>query len=135
MLSISCIFKIRENYLIILMKIMRRKQSSTINQCFSCKNKIKESYAKVTTHYWIICLYTINACFYVFITNKLFNIFRNMLNTKAIKINNFIFLQNKAIQCAPVSACSARFITYAPSFISLGKLSRESTPLNLDSLS
>ena len=46
-----------------------------------------------------------------------------MLNTEAIKINDFIFLQNKAIQCVPVST------------FFLGKLSLELTPLNLDSLS
>ena len=28
----------------------------------------------------------------------------------------------KAIQCAPASACSSRFIPYAPTFIFLGKL-------------
>ena len=96
MLSISCIFKIRENYLIVLIKIMRRKQSSIINQCFSCKHKINESYAKVTTHCWIICMYTIIVCFYVFIFNKLFNFFRNLLNTKAIKMNNFFFFTKKS---------------------------------------
>ena len=59
-----------------------------------------------------------------------------MLNTKAIKINIFFFfLQNKAIQCVPVSACSSGFIMYTPSFISFGKLSLKQTPLNLDSLS
>ena len=59
-----------------------------------------------------------------------------MFNIEAIEINNFIFfLQNKAIQSVPVSAYSSRFITYAPSFIFLGKLSLEKTPLNLGSFS
>ena len=40
-------------------------------------------------------------------------------------------LQNKAIQCVPTSAYSSRFIMYAPSFIVLGKLFLEKTPLNL----
>ena len=72
----------------------------------------------------------------VFITNELFNFFRNMLNTKAIKVNNFIsHTPNKAIQCVPVSGCSSRFITYAPSFIFLSKLSLEKTTLNLVSSS
>ena len=31
-------------------------------------------------------------------------------------------LQNKAIQCVPTSAYSSRFVTYAPSFIFLGRL-------------
>ena len=75
----------------------------------------------------------INVCFYVFITNKLFNFFRKMFNTKTIKINNSFLLENKAIQCVPVSLCLSRFITYAPSFIFLGRLSLEKTPLNLGS--
>ena len=58
-----------------------------------------------------------------------------MLNSKAIEIKKFVFLQNKAIQCVPVSAYSSRFITYAPSFIFLGKLSIEKTPINLGSFS
>ena len=45
------------------------------------------------------------------------------------------FLQNKAIQCVPVPLCSSRFITYAPSFICLGRLSLEKTPLNVGSFS
>ena len=57
-----------------------------------------------------------------------------MLNSKAIEINNFTFLQNKAIQCVPVSVCSSRFITHALSSF-LGKLSLEKTPLNLGSFS
>ena len=74
-----------------------------------------------------------NVTFYLSITSEFFNFFRNMFNTKTIKINNFIFfLQNKATQCVAVSLCSSRFITYAPSFIFLGKLSLEKTPLNLD---
>ena len=44
-----------------------------------------------------------------------------------------LLLQNKAIQCVPSSAYSSRFITHAPSFICLGKLFLEKTPLNLGS--
>ena len=44
-----------------------------------------------------------------------------------------LLLQNKAIQCVPTSAYSSRFITYAASFILLGILSLEKTPLNLGS--
>ena len=43
----------------------------------------------------------------------------------------FNLLQNKAIQCMPTSPYSSRFITYVPSFIILGKLFLEKTPLNL----
>ena len=59
-----------------------------------------------------------------------------MFSAEAIEINNFIFLQNKTIQCVPpVHAYSSRFITYAPSFIFLGKLSLEKTPISLGSFS
>ena len=130
-LSISCIFKIRKNYLIILIKIMRRKQICKINQFFTCKHEINASYAKVPTHYWIVCLYSNNIGFYIFISNKFFNFFRNIFNTAAIEINNFIFLQNKAIQYVSISAYSSSLITYAPSFTFLGKLSLEKSPINL----
>ena len=56
-----------------------------------------------------------------------------MFNSKTIKINNLIFLQNKAIQCVPISSYLSRFIAYARSFIFLGRLSLEKTPLNLGS--
>ena len=46
-----------------------------------------------------------------------------------------LVLQNKAVQCVPTYACSSRFITYAPSFIFLGELSLEKTPLNFGSFS
>ena len=44
-----------------------------------------------------------------------------------------LFLTYKAIQYVSTSAYSSRFITYAPFFIVLGKLSLEQTPLNLGS--
>ena len=71
-------------------KVIRRKQTSKISQFFTCKHKINESNAKLPTHYWIVCLYSKNVSFSVFIPNKLFNLFRNMFNTKTIEINNFI---------------------------------------------
>ena len=37
----------------------------------------------------IVCLYSKNVSFYVFITNKLFNFLRNTFNNEAIEINNF----------------------------------------------
>ena len=62
---------------------MRRKQISLISQFFTCEHKINESNA-LLTHYWIACLYSKNVSFYVFISNKFFNFFRNMFNTKII---------------------------------------------------
>ena len=110
-LSISFIFEIAQNYTAIFFKIVRKKQTSKISQNFTSKHEINESNAKIPTHYWIVCFYLKNICFYVFICNELFNFFREMFNTKTIEINNFRFLQNKAIQCIPTSAYSSRFIT------------------------
>ena len=88
-LSILSIFEITQNYMVIFLKIMRRKQISKISQFFTCKHKINESNAKVPTHYWIVCLYSKNVSFYVFIPDKIFNFFSNMFSTKIIKTNNF----------------------------------------------
>ena len=63
--------------------------------------------------------------FCVFMSNKPFDFFRNMFNTKTVKVNNFIIFTHKAIQYVPTSAYSSRFITHAPFFIVLGKLSLE----------
>ena len=81
------VFEIRQNYTIIVLKVMWRKQTSVISQLFTCQHKINKSNAKVTTHYQIICLYSKNFSFYVFIPNKFCSFFRNILNTKTIKIN------------------------------------------------
>ena len=54
---------------------------------------------------------------------------------KLLKKTVSVFLQNKTFQCGPTSAYSSRFITYAPTFILLGKLSLKKTPLNLGSFS
>ena len=129
--------EITQNYIIIFLKIMWRKETSGISQFFTRKHKINESNAKIPTHYWIVCLYSKNVSYYVFIPNKFFNFFRNMFNTETIEINSFIsvtfLLQNKAVHCVPTSAYSPSFITYAPSFIVWGKLFVEKTPLNLGS--
>ena len=126
-LSISFIFEISKNYMIVLLKVMSRKHVSKISKIFTCKHKINESSAEIPTHYWIVWLYSKNVYFYVFIHDKYFNFFRNMFNTKTF------LLQNKAIQCVPTSAYFSRFITYALSFIFLGRLLLEWTPLNLGS--
>ena len=52
---------------------------------------------------------------------------------KLLKQTILFLLQNKAMQCVPTSAYSSRFITCTPSFIFLGKLFLEKTPLNLGS--
>ena len=92
-LSISFIFEIAENYSVIFPKVMRRKQIRKISQLFTCKHKINESNAEVAAHYWIVCLYPKNVSFNVFMSNRFFHFFRNMFNTKTIKINNFTFVR------------------------------------------
>ena len=72
---LSFIFKIFQNYIAI----------------FFQNHKDKQIYAKVSTHYWIAWLYSENICFYVFISNEFFNLFRNVFHSKAIKVNNFNF--------------------------------------------
>ena len=45
------LFKIIKNYFMFLVEVIRRKQTSKINQTSSCKHKINESNTKVSTHY------------------------------------------------------------------------------------
>ena len=61
----SYISKITKNYTIIFIKIMRRKHICIINQCFTRKHKVNKSNTKVSKHYWIICLYSINVSKFV----------------------------------------------------------------------
>ena len=48
-----------------------------------------------------------------------------MLHQKLSKQVTLLFNEYKAIQWVPLSEYSSRFITYAPSFILLGRLSLE----------
>ena len=50
-----------------------------------------------------MCLYSKYITFYITITNKFINFFRNMFNTKTIKINNFVSLS----KFSTVSTCSS----------------------------
>ena len=101
------LLKILKNYFIIILKVIRRKQAGKINQSFICKHKINESNAEVATHYSFVCLYSEYVCFDVFMSNKSFNFFRNMLYTKTIKVNNFIIF---CIQINPMCAYICIFI-------------------------
>ena len=58
-----------------------------------------------------------------------FDSFRNMFNTKTIKVNNFIIFCIQSNPMCGYICISSRFITYAPFFIVLGKLSLLYTPL------
>ena len=99
--------EIIKNYFIIFLEIIRRKQASKISQTFSCKNEINESNTKVSKYYRTACLYSKYVCFCVFMSNKSFDFFRNMLNTKTIKVNNFIIFY---IQTNPMCAYICIFI-------------------------
>ena len=112
-----------------------RKQTSIINQRFTCKYKSNESNAEASTHYWIVWLSSKYVCFYAFMSNKSFSFFRSMFRSKTFKLNNFNISTNKAIKCLATSLWSSRFIIYASSSVVLGKLSLEKTPLNLGSFS
>ena len=98
----------------------------------SFKHKINKSNTKISTNYWIVCLYSKKVSFNVFIVNKHFNFFWNMFHTKRIEINDIVICTYKATHWVPISNDSSRFIIYSPSFI-FNKLSREKTPLNIDS--
>ena len=124
-LYIYSVHEIRQNYIIIFLKIMRRKKICIFCQTFNIKHKINKSDTKLSTHYWIVCLYYKNVCFNLFITNKFYNFLRNMLYSKTIKIIISLFFTYKATQWVPISEYSSRFIIYVSFFILLGKLSLE----------
>ena len=74
---------------------------SQVNSVKACKHKINKSSTKISAHYWIICLYSKNICFYVFITNKCSNLFWNMFYSERIKISKIIILLK---QCNPMGS-------------------------------
>ena len=74
-----------------LFKIIRWKQTSIINQSLTCKHKINESNAEVSTCYWIVCFYSKYVCFYIFMPNNFFNFLSNMFDSKTVKIIISIF--------------------------------------------
>ena len=95
-LSISSILELTQNYTVIFFKAMRRKHTSNISRFFTCKHKISESNAKTSTHYWIVCLYSKNVWYDVFMSDKFLNFFRNMFNTKTTKINGLFFVTKQS---------------------------------------
>ena len=76
------------------------KRFVNLVKVFSCQHKINKFNTKISAHYCIICLYSKNICFYVFIVNKCFNLFWNMFYTKTIKISNIII----KIKSNPISS-------------------------------
>ena len=100
----------------------------------SFQHKTEKSSTKVYIHYWIVCLFSKNICYNIFISHDFFNFCWNMFNSKAIKIGytTTYITDIKAIYWVLIDSCSAIFIRYVPSLI-LDKLFLEWKPLNLGS--
>ena len=78
-------------YIIIFLKLFGEKRFAySVNVFRAGIKSIKPK--QISTHYWMICLYSGNICFNVFIVNKCFNFFSNLFYTKRIKINNIIII-------------------------------------------
>ena len=85
---------------------------------------------------WFACILKMLATLFLFPGNSFmhFLISLGICSTpKLSKQVRLFLLQNNAVQCVPTSVYSPRFIMYAPSFIFLGKLFLQKTPLNLGS--
>ena len=132
-LLISFIFEITQNCIVIFLKVIRRKHARKISQFFTCKHKINESNAKVLTPYWIVCLYSKNVSYYVFILDKFFNLFRNMFSTKTIEINNFTSVRNSNNPMCAYICIVIKVYYVCPILYILGRLSLEKAPLTLAS--
>ena len=52
---------------------------------FTFWHKINQSNANVSTHYWLICLYSTNICYDIFAASEIFNFIWNIFNSKALK--------------------------------------------------
>ena len=100
---------------------IRMKHARKITPFFTCKHKIKDSNVKVPTHDGIVCLYSKNVWYDVFMSDKFFNFFRNMFKNKTININDLLFVTK---QSNPVCVLIFVFVQINI-FISLGKLSLE----------
>ena len=62
------------------------KYLSKLCQPFSIQHKINKSNAKLSTHYWIICLCSINICCDIFTSCEFLNFFWNEFSSKTIKL-------------------------------------------------
>ena len=62
---------------------------------------MNKSNTKISTHYWIICLYSKNLFLYVFVTNKCFSFFWNMFYSERINLRYIIILY---VQNNPMSS-------------------------------
>ena len=95
-------------YLIIFLEIAWRKKINKICEPFINQQKVNESNTKLSTHYWMICLHSINFFFatFLFPINVLIS-FWDLLNTKTIKICHIITIP---INSYPVSSSWLLFI-------------------------
>ena len=67
-------------FFVILFTLIRRNKFVYSNKPL---HKINKSNAKISTHYRIACLYSINICYYIFISYEFLFFFWNRLNSKA----------------------------------------------------
>ena len=125
------ILKITQDYIVILLKIIRRKQNSLIILSFTCKHKMDDSNVEVSTHYWIGWWNSKYVCFYVFMSNKFVNFLRNMLNSNTVKINNFnISTTQSNPMLNPSLNCFVRFILSVVDRLTIGTWNVASVILN-----
>ena len=101
-----------------LSKLFGEKKIYVFSQSFYFEHQINSLNTEISTHYWIVYLYSKNICFDVFILrsrgrrtvrsrgvqrttiDKCFNFFRNMFYSKRIKTNDIIIIH---IQSNPMS--------------------------------
>ena len=100
-----------------------------IFQILAFEHKINWSSSKVFSHYRVIDVYSKDICYDIFVVNKSFDFFWNMLkknffyffwnmfNTNAIKNVTLLPLTYKTMQCILIDFYSSRFTAWALSFI------------------
>ena len=129
------IFEITQNSIVILLKLIWEnrlvKSVKFLLPSIKSMNPMQK-YPHILE--LLACTRKMLAIMFLFLTNSLIYS-GTSLTPKLTKQTISLLLQNKVIQCVPTSAYSSRFITYAPSFIILGRLSLEKNPSNLGSFS
>ena len=116
------IFKISQNYIVDFLKIIRQKQASIVNQDFACKhivNKSIQTYPHIIELF--VCILNIFGCMFF----KMSDFFRNMFNSKVIKINSIIIKQIQSNLMSTNIGIFIKIYYICPILYSLGKLSLE----------
>ena len=110
-----------------------KKKSRIINQTFTFKHKINKSNSNVLSHYRFVCLYSINICYYIFVSYEFFNFLWNIFNSKTIKIYYFIciHMQNYSMRSYWFKPMNIYYI--CPILYFRYIIFRRKTPINLGS--